>query len=178
MGLPINIEDLLHDRVVERDRIEYKEGWNPEPIMHTLCAFANDFHNVGGGYLFIGVAEEDGRPVLPPTGLTPHQLDDLQKKVVEIGHRIRPAYVPVIEPYLVDGKHVLVLWAPGGQTRPYKARSPSRRRTGHTTTISGSVRRPSPRETIWSTNSLDLRPPSHSTIACSIVPVSMISSYL
>src|SRR5690606_28557647 len=42
-------------------------------------------------------------------------------KIVEIGHRIRPAYVPVIEPYVIEGKHVLVLWAPGGQTRPYKA---------------------------------------------------------
>jgi ATP-dependent DNA helicase RecG len=103
MGLPINIEDLLHGRVVERDRIEYKEGWNPEPVMHTQCAFANDFHNVGGGYLFIGVAEKDGRPVLPPAGLSVRQLDDLQKKIVEIGHRIRPAYVPVVEPYVIDG---------------------------------------------------------------------------
>ena len=41
--LPINIEDLLRQRKVEGDRIEYKKGWNPDPIMRTLCAFANDF---------------------------------------------------------------------------------------------------------------------------------------
>ncbi len=48
--LPINIDDLLHHRAVESERVEYKEGWNPESILHTLCAFANDFHNLGGGH--------------------------------------------------------------------------------------------------------------------------------
>ena len=51
MGLPINVEDLLHQRKVERTRIEYKADWNPEPIIHTLTAYANDFDNMGGGYI-------------------------------------------------------------------------------------------------------------------------------
>ncbi len=33
----------------------------------------------------------------------------------------RHNYHPIVEPYLIDGKHVLVLRAPGGQSRPYKA---------------------------------------------------------
>ena len=49
--LPINLEDLLRQRKVEGDRIEYKKGWNPDPIMRTLCAFANDFENLGGDFL-------------------------------------------------------------------------------------------------------------------------------
>ncbi len=40
--LPINIDDLLHRRTVGSERIEYKEGWNPESTLYTLCAFAND----------------------------------------------------------------------------------------------------------------------------------------
>ena len=64
--LPINLVDLLHQRTVEGDRLEYKSGWNPEDVLHTLCAFANDFHNLGGGYIVIGVEEKNGRPVLPP----------------------------------------------------------------------------------------------------------------
>lgn len=48
--LPIHINDLLHHRAIENERIEYKESWNPELVLHTLCAFANDFHNLGGGY--------------------------------------------------------------------------------------------------------------------------------
>lgn len=49
--LPINIADLLTRRRVESERIEYKAGWNPGAVLHTLCAFANDFHHLGGGYV-------------------------------------------------------------------------------------------------------------------------------
>lgn len=59
--LPINIDNLLHQRTIESERVEYKAGWNPESVIHTLPAFANDFHNLGGGYVVIGVAEENGR---------------------------------------------------------------------------------------------------------------------
>ena len=41
--LPINLETLLRQRKVECERIEYKRGWNPDPILRTLSAFANDF---------------------------------------------------------------------------------------------------------------------------------------
>ena len=40
MALPVNIDDLVNHRKVEWARIEYKEGWNPEKVLHTLCAFA------------------------------------------------------------------------------------------------------------------------------------------
>ena len=49
MALHINIEDLLSARTVESDRIEYKKGWNPDAIYRSICAFANDFDNIGGG---------------------------------------------------------------------------------------------------------------------------------
>jgi predicted HTH transcriptional regulator len=47
MALPINVEQLLAGQLTESDRIEYKKGWNPQVILHTICAFANDLHNVG-----------------------------------------------------------------------------------------------------------------------------------
>ena len=121
MPLPINIQQLLNGQVVEWERLEFKEGWNPEAVLHTLCAFANDFNNWGGGYLVIGVAEQNGRPVLPPAGLEPNQIDPIQRKLIELGHKLRPAYHPVMEPAVVDGRHVLILWAPGGDQRPYQA---------------------------------------------------------
>jgi len=34
-----------------------KVGWNPKAVVHAMCAFANDFHNLGGGYIIIGVGE-------------------------------------------------------------------------------------------------------------------------
>ncbi|HST62145.1 MAG TPA: RNA-binding domain-containing protein, partial [Longimicrobium sp.] len=121
MALPIHIPDLFTGTVVEWERLEFKEGWNPEAALHTLCAFANDLHNWGGGYFVVGVAEQDGRPVLPPVGLQSNQLDRIQKEVLNVSHRITPSYHPVVEPYVLDGRHVLVLWVPGGQNRPYKA---------------------------------------------------------
>jgi ATP-dependent DNA helicase RecG len=121
MPLPINIHQLLNGQVVEWERLEFKEGWNPEAVLHTLCAFANDFNNWGGGYLVIGVAEHSGRPVLPPVGLEPNQLDPIQRKMIELGHKLRPAYHPIMVPALVDGRHVLVVWAPGGDLRPYQS---------------------------------------------------------
>ena len=121
MNLPININDLLTARTVEWERLEFKAGWNPEAVLHTMCAFANDFHNLGGGYIIIGVEEDNGRPVLPPVGLPVKQLDDIQKEIVALGHRMAPYYHPIIAPCEINGRHILVLWAAGGQTRPYKA---------------------------------------------------------
>ena len=45
MELPINVSDLIQQRVIESARIEYKSDWNPEPILHSICAFANDIDN-------------------------------------------------------------------------------------------------------------------------------------
>jgi len=109
MYLPINIEEILHGRLVESERLEFKKGWNPDAVLHTLCAFANDFHNLGGGYIFLGVEDRDGRPVLPPAGLDPTEVDSIQKKIVELGHLMVPDYHPIIAPYVIDGRHILVL---------------------------------------------------------------------
>ena len=121
MNLPINITDLLTARTVEWERLEFKAGWNPEKVLHTMCAFANDFHNLGGGYIIIGVGEKNGRPVLPPRGIPTGKLDAIQKEIVELGYRMVPYYHPIMAPCEINGKHILVLWAMGGQTRPYKA---------------------------------------------------------
>ena len=40
--IPIKIETLLEGRKVEQNRIEYKEGFNPAEIVHTICGYAND----------------------------------------------------------------------------------------------------------------------------------------
>lgn len=119
--LPININDLINARTVEWERLEFKEGWNPEKTLHTMCAFANDFHNLGGGYIIIGTREKNGRPVLPPKGLNNNQVDKIQKEVIELGYKIQPYYHPIVIPCTYKRKNILVLWAVGGQTRPYKA---------------------------------------------------------
>lgn len=121
MALPINIEDLVHGRTIEWERLEFKQGWNPKEVLHTMCAFANDIHNWGGGYVVAGVAETNGQPVLPPAGLQAHQIDSIQKKIVELAHKVNPNYFPITQPYLLSDKHIIVIWCPAGDNRPYDA---------------------------------------------------------
>lgn len=119
MALAINIEDLLNKRKVESDRIEFKKGWNPERIFRTVAAFANDFNNIGGGYVVVGIEEENGIAKRPVLGLSGQALDNIQKDIVGYNNKIEPKYMARISVEDVDGKQVLVLWAPAGNSRPY-----------------------------------------------------------
>ncbi len=120
--IPINLNDLLHQRTVEGERIEYKAGWNPDAIIRTVCAFANDFENLGGGYVVIGQAcDANGQPVFPPTGLPDNHLDKIQRELLAHCQLIQPPYFPVLSIEEVQGRKLIVLWVPGGQNRPYKA---------------------------------------------------------
>ena len=82
MAIPINIEDLLNKRRIESNRIEFKKGWNPAKIYQTICAFANDFDNIGGGYILVGVEEENGIAKRPVQGLAEGELDSIQKAII------------------------------------------------------------------------------------------------
>jgi ATP-dependent DNA helicase RecG len=121
--LPINVEDLLRARGVETQRLEFKGTWDDhiaEDVLHTICAFANDVHNVNGGYIIVGVDEDRGRAVLPPRGLDPAQLDQIQRQIRVHCKTLDPEYQPVLSPELVDGRYVLVIWAPGSEIRPHQ----------------------------------------------------------
>ena len=83
MSITINIEDLLQQRIVESSRIEYKKDWNPSTIIHSICAFANDIENIGGGYILIGVEEDNGIPKLPISGIAKERVDSILKKLRE-----------------------------------------------------------------------------------------------
>ena len=119
--LPLNLEDLLRQRTVEGERIEYKQGWNPDPILRTLCAFANDFENLGGGYIVIGQdCDDDGLPQFPPAGLPKKDLDRIQRELLGYCQLIQPTYFPILSIEQFQKRNLVVLWAPGGQNRPYK----------------------------------------------------------
>ena len=120
--LSLNLDDLLHQRTVEGERIEYKAGWNPDAVLRTLCAFANDFANLGGGYVVIGQdCDADGKPIFPPVGLAENQLDKIQRELLAACQLMQPPYFPLLSVVQVQGRHLIVLQAPGGMNRPYKA---------------------------------------------------------
>ncbi|MBU4133784.1 ATP-binding protein, partial [bacterium] len=109
MALPVNEKELIKGSFVEWERLEYKKGWQPENILHTICAFANDINNWGGGYIIIGIEEKNGQPILPPVGLQKNQIDSIQKKIVEISSKIQPNFTPIVQPYDYTGRHVLII---------------------------------------------------------------------
>lgn len=121
MSIPINVEDLVNKRIVESNRIEFKEDFNPDTIIRSICAFANDIDNMGGGYIVMGVAEKDGTPVFPLKGIEQNRIDSILKKLREYCHYIEPLYEPVVEPVLYDDVYIIVIWVAGGYGRPYKA---------------------------------------------------------
>ena len=120
MALSINIEQLLDATTIESARIEYKEGWNPDAIYRTICAFANDFDNTGGGYILVGVKEEKGHAVRPVKGIELDKIEPIEKEMIGYNNLLQPAYYPKTSIEDVDGKKILVIWVPGGTYRPYK----------------------------------------------------------
>ncbi len=121
MALPINIEDLLTKRKVESNRIEFKQGWNPVSIYHSICAFANDIDNIGGGYILVGVEEKDGVAQRPVKGVPQESLDRIQREMLQYNQMIEPFYAPRISVEEIDNVSLLVIWVPTGSMRPYSA---------------------------------------------------------
>ncbi|MBH8566169.1 putative DNA binding domain-containing protein [Nostoc sp. CENA67] len=122
--LPINLDDLIHARSVESVRREFKKTWTPQisdSTLRSICAFANDFFNLNGGYIIIGIEDRDGQPILPPHGLDGQNLDDIQKWIRGNCKRISPEYQPVLSPEIYQEKQILVIWIPAGDVRPYQA---------------------------------------------------------
>lgn len=121
--IPLQLDVLLSGRVVEQNRVEYKEGWNPNDIIHTICAFANDLHNMNGGYIVIGVKANDGIPDLSSKGLPQEKLDLIQQEIFQYCNQIMPRYIPRIEVvnYKNSGVYFIYLWCPAGDSGPYQA---------------------------------------------------------
>jgi ATP-dependent DNA helicase RecG len=119
--IPLKLETLLEGRVVEQDRVEYKRGWNPSDTIHTICAFANDFTNTNGGYIVIGIDEQDGRPLLPPVGIDANILDNIQKELFQYCNLIEPRYIPQLEIVKYRERYVVYLWCSAGDDGPYMA---------------------------------------------------------
>ena len=115
-----NANEILDASTIESSRIEYKADWNPEKIMHTICAFANDIENIGGGYIIIGVEEENGMPKRPVKGIDKDSIDSINKDLMGICNLFEPRYIPSTTHEVVDGKDIILIEVIVGESRPYK----------------------------------------------------------
>ena len=115
----VDINELVGCTIIESDRIEFERDWNREKVLHTICAFANDFDNIGGGYIIIGIDEIDGSPA-NCIGVNPSRIPGIEHELTELCNSISPGYSPNLSVEKYHGKDILVLWVPGGERRPYK----------------------------------------------------------
>ena len=126
----------------ENQRVEFKKAWHSKreggtywQVVHTICAFANDFYNDNGGYIIIGVEEkenwddhpDDRQIILPPIGVPPQDLERIQKEIIGACRgNIKPQYFPILSPEMVEFKgakrRVLVIWASASDDRPHTCR--------------------------------------------------------
>ncbi|TDU73151.1 ATP-dependent DNA helicase RecG [Prosthecobacter fusiformis] len=124
---PLNVEDIIHLRSVEHARLEFKavcDDTNRDQVVKTISAFANDLQNLNGGYVVIGIEEQDGIAVLPPRGIPEDRLDLLQKEIRgDCKRLLTPEYQPLFYPVMFEGKYLLIIYAPGGDNRPYSTQN-------------------------------------------------------
>lgn len=126
--LIINIKDLLAVHRVEKQRVEFKRSWNTGPtswqILHTICAFANDYMNDDGGYIIIGIEDkpsEDGR--LQVCGILQWNLEKIQRQLVGLCKgNIKPEYHPILSPEVYENNHVMVIWVTASENGPHQCR--------------------------------------------------------
>ena len=138
--IPININDLVALQGVESQRVEFKKAWHNNPrikggtywqVIHTISAFANDYYNVNGGYIIIGLEEKenwdspDNRDAVP-YGIQGN-LETIQKEIAGACRgNIKPPYVPILQPEVIDveaeRKEVLVIWVKPSEARPHLCR--------------------------------------------------------
>ena len=96
----INLDELS---IRESEQTEWKENVaDPDDVVATLSAFANDLANLGGGYVVCGAAEvkdEHGFPQVTRIGLTSSRLKEVEGIVLT---RCREKVVPPITPLVKE----------------------------------------------------------------------------
>ena len=92
MAIPTSMKTLLSGNVIEWTRIEFKETWDAQASLKTICIFENDIDNWGGGYLVIGVkSKENGLPD-SLVCVNPNKVDAYLKDMLNKCKLIQPEY--------------------------------------------------------------------------------------
>lgn len=126
--------DLEYLSKRESERVEWKENVaDIEDIVKTAVAFANDYSNLGGGYIVCGAAEtkdEYGFQKIVLKGLDSTRFKEIEGKTSALlRERVSPSIVPVIEEIQVDSERIILVFI---ITASDKAHSFRNLRTGET----------------------------------------------
>ena len=116
MTTRIDLDELARR---ESEQTEWKESVaDPDDIVATLCAFANDLQNLGGGYVVCGAKEAKdahGFPQLVRAGLTSSRFKEVENTVLaRCRDRVSPPIAPLVEELESDDpqRRILVFLQP------------------------------------------------------------------
>ena len=111
--------DLKELATRESEQVEWKENVaDIKDVVATAVAFANDYSNLGGGYIVCGAREikdEFGFAKVEMVGLTASRLKEVENTVLNLCNKfVDPAIVPLIDEIATDApdKRVLVFIVP------------------------------------------------------------------
>ncbi len=115
--------DLKQLSLRESEQVEWKENVaDPDDVVKTLSAFANDWANLGGGYVVCGAKEakdQFGFSTLTVVGLTASRLKEVEGRVLTACRdRVSPPITPTVEELRTDDPEhrVLVFIMPASRT--------------------------------------------------------------
>jgi len=124
----MNKIDLSELSKRESERVEWKENVaDIEDLIKTSVAFANDYSNLGGGYIVCGAKEtkdEHGFQKLDLVGLTSNRLQEIEGKVLsDLREKAFPPIIATTEEIPVsEEKRILVLIIPAtGNAHNFRA---------------------------------------------------------
>lgn len=98
----------------ESEQTEWKDNVaDVNDVVATLCAFANDLQNLGGGYVVCGAAEgvdEHGFPELVRKGLTARRLKEIENATLACCRdRVSPPLAPLVKELDADDRERRIL---------------------------------------------------------------------
>jgi len=121
--------DLKELAARESEQIEWKrQVASVEKVLETITAFANDFQNLGGGYVVCGAEEmkdQHGFQAVAYVGLDASRFKEVEGKVMaDARTKIDPPVTPLVEelPAETEGRRVLVFIIPAsGHAHSYRS---------------------------------------------------------
>lgn len=122
----IDLDDLLRR---ESERVEWKKGVaDIDDVVKTAVALANDFANLGDGYIVCGAEEikdAHGFPSVKRVGLRANHLKEIENHILhDIKSKITPSFHVQTEEKIVDDEHrILIFLVPAtGRAHSYRPR--------------------------------------------------------
>ncbi len=99
----------------ESNSLDWKKTGDPEDIVETLAAFANDYEESGGGSVICGVEENkqaDGISTPNVVGISSGESKRLQNRIFQLSfERVKPSIAPRFDFVTLEAdKQVLVVW--------------------------------------------------------------------